>query len=54
MREGWNDVEGWGGSTPRKRYKLSELLAGMSEERHGEIDFGPPVGREFGAEGWDA
>jgi hypothetical protein len=34
------------------RLRLSELLDGMSQDRHGEIDVGPPVGREFGAEGW--
>jgi antitoxin MazE len=31
-------------------YSLDELLAGITEEnKHGEIDFGPPVGNEFGS-----
>lgn len=30
-----------------RRYSLDELLAGITEDnRHGEIDSGPPVGRE--------
>ncbi len=30
-----------------KRYNLEELVAGMTEEnRHGETDWGPDVGRE--------
>lgn len=33
------------------RYKLADLLVGL--EPREEIDFGLPVGREFGAEGWD-
>lgn len=38
----------------KRRYSLSELCAQMTaENRHGEIDSGPPVGREFGAEGWN-
>lgn len=35
---------------PRKRlkYTLEELLEGMTEEHlHGEIDYGPPVGKEI-------
>ncbi|MGL5063021.1 MAG: AbrB/MazE/SpoVT family DNA-binding domain-containing protein [Microcoleus sp.] len=33
-----------------KRYKLDEMIAGITpENRHEEIDFGPPVGKEFGA-----
>jgi antitoxin MazE len=31
----------------RRKYKLKELLRGITpENRHGEIDFGPPVGKE--------
>lgn len=31
-------------------YSLDELLAGITEEnKHEEIDFGPPVGNEFGS-----
>ena len=31
----------------RPRYKLSELLARVTpENRHGETDWGPPVGKE--------
>jgi hypothetical protein len=31
-----------------KRCRLSDLLAGMTpENRHDEVDMGPPVGREF-------
>ena len=31
-------------------YTLDELLAGITEEnKHEEIDFGPPVGNEFGS-----
>ncbi|MGQ0686620.1 AbrB/MazE/SpoVT family DNA-binding domain-containing protein [Bradyrhizobium sp.] len=33
----------------RRRYTLDELVAGItSDNRHGEIDWGPPVGNE----GW--
>ena len=32
----------------RRRYTLEELVAGITpENRHEEIDFGPPVGREI-------
>lgn len=31
-------------------YSLDELLAGITDEnKHEEIDFGPPVGNEFGS-----
>jgi antitoxin MazE len=31
-----------------KKYTLEELLAGITKENlHGEVDFGPPVGKEF-------
>ena len=31
----------------RPKYKLSELLAGVTpKNRHGETDWGPPVGKE--------
>lgn len=31
------------------RYTLEELVAGITDEnRHEEIDWGPPVGKEFG------
>jgi antitoxin MazE len=31
----------------RRRYTLDELVAGITpENRHEEIDFGPPVGKE--------
>jgi hypothetical protein len=31
----------------RRRRSLDELLAGITDEQlHGEIDFGPPVGKE--------
>jgi antitoxin MazE len=34
----------------RHVYTLDELLAGITEEnKHGEVDFGPPVGNEFGS-----
>ncbi|TBR20814.1 AbrB/MazE/SpoVT family DNA-binding domain-containing protein [bacterium] len=32
----------------KRKYKLSELLAKMKPENlHGEVDWGPPVGKEF-------
>jgi hypothetical protein len=32
----------------RKKFILAELLPGLRpEDRHAEVDFGPPVGREF-------
>lgn len=34
-------------STKRPKYTLEELLEGLTEDQlHGEIDTGPPVGRE--------
>jgi hypothetical protein len=36
-------------SNLRKRYSLRDLVAGMSEDRCGEIEVGPAKGREFGA-----
>jgi len=33
---------------PGEPYTLEEMLEGMTEDKlHGEIDFGPPVGREL-------
>lgn len=38
----------------RRRIRLAGLVAQITpENRQPEIDFGPPVGREFGAEGWN-
>lgn len=35
--------------TKRRRYSLEELVAGITDEnRHEEVDWGPPVGKEFG------
>jgi len=35
------------------RYSLEELVAGITpENRHGEIDWGPPVGRELTGDAW--
>ena len=32
----------------RKRYNLADLVAQITDEnRHGEVDVGPPVGHEF-------
>lgn len=32
----------------QRKYKLEDLVAGITEEnRHPEIDFGPPVGKEI-------
>ncbi len=32
----------------QKRYQLTELVAGItSRNQHGEVDFGPPVGKEM-------
>ncbi|MFC3068915.1 hypothetical protein [Phenylobacterium soli] len=36
-------------SRQRKRYRLSELVAQMNDDRRGEIQVGPALGREFGA-----
>lgn len=34
-------------ASPEPHYTLEELLEGMTEEHvHGEVDWGPPVGRE--------
>ncbi len=32
-----------------KRYRLADLLTALSPDREPEVDFGAPVGREFGA-----
>jgi hypothetical protein len=38
---------------PMHRYTLDELLAQITEEnRHEEVDWGPPVGREFTGDAW--
>jgi hypothetical protein len=43
-------------SDPDRRLNLSleEMLELVTpENRHGEVDWGPPVGREFTGDAWD-
>lgn len=43
VEDGWIVIA----PAPPPVYDLDALLSGVTEEnRHGEIDFGPPVGRE--------
>jgi antitoxin MazE len=33
---------------PRRRYRLEDLIVGITEEnRHGEVDWGRPIGNEI-------
>lgn len=49
-KEGKLVIEQEGVLVRSPRYTLDELLAGITDDNmHGEIDFGPPVGNEFGS-----
>jgi len=41
-------------SQKKLRYSLEELVVGITpENRHEEVDWGPPVGREFTGDAWE-